>query len=145
MPSHDTPIPPPLQKPQAPARSVLLVEDEPTIRMIARTALKGAGFVVSEAGDLAAAAESVRTAARPFALVLLDRNLPDGEGAALIPLIRRHAPGTRVLVVSGSGDDDPAAVGADGYLSKPFTRAPLLLAVQRVLNPTDQTTPTKPA
>ena len=75
----------------------------------------------------------IRAAARPFDLILLDRTLPDGEGTALIPLIRRNAPGTRVLVVSGLGEMDASSVGADGYLPKPFTKSSLLIAVQLAL------------
>ena len=96
------------------------------IRRVAQLALDGAGHAVLEAGDSASAAEMIRAAARPFDLVLLDRTLPDGEGTALIPLIRRNAPGTRILVVSGLGEMDASSVGADGYLAKPFTKSSLL-------------------
>jgi two-component system, OmpR family, response regulator len=113
--------------------SILIVDDEPVIRRIAQLALDGAGHAVLEAGDSASAAELIRTAARPFDLILLDRTLPDGEGTALIPLIRRNAPGTRILVVSGLGEMDASSVGADGYLPKPFTKSSLLIAVQLVL------------
>ena len=114
-------------------RSVLVVDDEPIIRRIAHLALTGAGYVVSEAGDAAAAAAAVRSSAAPFDLVLLDLTLPDGDGATVIPAIRRHAPGTRVLVVSGLGEMNPAEVGADAFLAKPFTKASLLIAVQFTL------------
>jgi DNA-binding response OmpR family regulator len=109
--------------------SVLIVDDEPVIRRVAELALAGAGHSVTEAGNATSAAELIRSRRTPFDLVLLDRTLPDGEGTALIPTIRRSSPGTRILVVSGLGDLDPSSVGADGFLAKPFTRSSLLAAV----------------
>ena len=92
MTAPDAPTPLPLNPCPTPSRSVLVVEDEPTIRMIARTALARAGFQVTEAGDLATAAEAVRTAAEPFDLVMLDLTLPDGDGAARFPSSGSAAP-----------------------------------------------------
>jgi DNA-binding response OmpR family regulator len=112
---------------------VLIVDDEPVIRRVAHLALAGAGHEVMEAEDTAAADRLIHSTARPFDLVLLDRTLPDGEGTALIPLIRRDCPGSRILVVSGLGDLDAPGVGADGFLAKPFTRSSLLSAVQLAL------------
>jgi len=137
-PNTPTPLPIPLHPP--PGRSVLVVDDESIIRRIAQIALTGAGFAVTEAGDAAAALAAVRSAATPFDLVLLDLTLPDGDGTAVIPAIRQHAPHTRVLVVSGLGQIDPAEVGADGFLAKPFTKSSLLIAVQQALARTEQKT-----
>jgi two-component system cell cycle response regulator CtrA len=109
--------------------SILIVDDEPVIRRVAELALVGAGHTVMEAGDSAAASELIHLRKTPFDLVLLDRTLPDGEGTALIPTIRRIAPSTRILVVSGLGDLDASSVGANGFLAKPFTRSSLLAAV----------------
>src|SRR4051812_10704425 len=97
-------------------QAVLVVDDEPMIRMIARAALTGAGFAVSEAGDSAEAREAVRTAARPFALILLDLTLGGEAGADLIPEFRSASPGSKVLVFSGIGEADPTELGADGFL-----------------------------
>lgn len=144
MTAPDTPTPQPPQFVPYTGRTVLVVEDERTIRMIARSALAMTGLAVSEAGDLTEAAAAVRAASRPFDLVVLDLNLVDGAGTALIPLIRQHSPRTRILVVSGSGDHHPTDFGADGYLSKPFTRVPLLAAVQRVLDVADRPAAAKP-
>jgi DNA-binding response OmpR family regulator len=109
--------------------AVLIVDDEPVIRRVAELALVSAGHTVAEAGDSAAAAELIHSSKTTFDLVLLDRTLPDGEGTALIPTIRRSSPSTRILVVSGLGDLDASSVGADGFLAKPFTRTSLLAAV----------------
>src|SRR5262245_11783161 len=129
----EPPVTAPTSPTSAPPSTVLVVDDEPVIRKIARMSLAGAGFTVAEAGDAAVAVAAVRSAAKPFDLVLLDLTLPDADGKTVIPEIRSHAPTTRVLVVSGLGEMDPAAFGADGFLAKPFTKSSLLLAVQQAL------------
>jgi DNA-binding response OmpR family regulator len=111
---------------------ILIVDDEPVIRRVAQLALAAAGHEVVEAEDTASADQLIHSTSRPFDLVLLDRTLPDGEGTALIPLIRRDSPETRILVVSGLGALD-AGVGADGFLAKPFTRLSLLSALHLAL------------
>jgi len=140
----NVPTPLPGSLPVPPGGSVLVVDDEPVIRKVARLALTGAGFTVAEAGDAAGAVEAVRAAARPFDLVMLDLTLPDGDGTSVIPAVRAHAPQTRVLLVSGGGETDAAALGADGFLAKPFTKSSLLIAVQLALVTAGQTAPPLP-
>jgi DNA-binding response OmpR family regulator len=118
-------------------RTVLIVDDEPMIRTIARTALTIAGFAVREAEGAEDTREALRTAARPFDLVLLDLSLAGESGAHLIPEIRQRSPGSRILVVSGATEDDVTEYGVDGFLGKPFTRAKLLDAIQRTLGTDD--------
>ncbi len=115
------------------SQTVLFVEDEPTIRMLARSALLSAGLIMTEAGTSAEALEAVRTAAKPFDLIMLDLSLPGENGADLIPEFRQRIPASRILVVSGLAEEDVADLGADGFLGKPFTKTTLLAAVQNVL------------
>jgi DNA-binding response OmpR family regulator len=123
-----TPLPVPVAA-SPPGRSALVVDDEAMIRRIARVALEGAGFGFAEAGNAAEAVAAVKSANPPFDLILLDLTLPDGAGTSVIPVIRRHSPGTRVLVVSGLGEDAVGS-GSDGFLAKPFTKSSLLIAIQ---------------
>lgn len=116
-------------------RTILIVDDEPSIRMFSRAALTAAGYQASEAADAGAATRAVRSATRPFDLVLLDLSLPDAGGADLIPEVRASSPDTRVLLVSGSHEDDAAGLDHDGFLNKPFTRTALLDAVRKLLGP----------
>jgi len=113
--------------------SLLVVDDEPVIRMIARTCLSAAGFVVEEAGDEASAREAIRKAAEPFDLILLDLTLGETHGADLIPHFRTWSPSTRILVFSGLGSEEAEGLDAEGYLSKPFTKKSLLAAVSQAL------------
>jgi len=110
-----------------------VVDDEAMIRRIAQLSLTGDGFTVAEEANAAAAINAVQAAEAPFDLVLLDYTMPDGDGPEVIPVIRQHAPRTRILLVSGHGDMDSSNLGADGYLAKPFTKASLLAAVRRTL------------
>jgi two-component system KDP operon response regulator KdpE len=111
--------------------SILIVDDEPMIRRVAELSLNGAGCRMAEAADAAGALAAVRAADPPFDLIILDITLPDGDGTAIVPLIRQSAPHTRILVVSGLGEVHDA--GADGFLAKPFTKSSLLSAVRRLL------------
>lgn len=141
MTAPDAPTPLPFELDRSAGRPALVLDDEPMIRRIAYLSLNGVGFRVTEADSLATATTLIRAAARPFELVLLDLTLPDGEGITLIPTIRRHSPGARVLVCSGVGELDPVPIGADGFLAKPFTRATLLATVQHLLEPTGPNNP----
>jgi two-component system cell cycle response regulator CtrA len=124
--------PPDSPPPPTEPNRVLVVDDEPTVRMVARLMLERAGFVIEEAGDAAAALARLRTTASPFAVVLLDVTLPDRVGTELVPELRNLAP-SRVILSSGKGEEDFPNHGADGYLPKPFTREQLLAVVRKVL------------
>lgn len=125
----NVPTPIPIPQGQAAGRTVLIVDDEPVIRMIARTTLTAAGFLVSEAGDEAAALAAIQKALKPFDLIMLDLTLKNTHGAELIPAFRRHTPSTRILVVSGMGANAAEGINVDGFLAKPFNKTSLLIAV----------------
>jgi two-component system cell cycle response regulator CtrA len=108
---------------------VLVVDDEPVVRAVARLMLERAGFAVEEAGGAGEALERVRSAPAPFAAVLLDHTLHDRSGADVLPELRRLAPGLRVVLTSGRAEEELPGHGADAYLPKPFTREQLVAAV----------------
>lgn len=114
-------------------QSLLIVDDEPVIRMIARTCLASAGFEISEAADEASAFEAIQKSTAPFDLILLDLTLGETRGADLIPRFRSQTPTTRILVISGLGAEDVEGIDADGFLGKPFTKKTLLQAVSQAL------------
>ena len=127
------PAPPVTPPPKVEPTRVLVVDDEPTVRTVARLMLERAGYAVEEAGDASAAVARVSAAASPFALVLLDVTLPDRAGTELIPELRNLAPASRIVLTSGKGEEDFPDHGADGYLPKPFTKEQLLAAVRAVM------------
>ena len=101
--------------------TVLVVDDEPPIRRFLRTSLSASGYRILEAEDAAGAMRSL-SAEKPD-LVILDLGLPDRNGLALIPEIRRISTAP-ILVLSARHDERSKVqaldLGADDYVSKPF-------------------------
>jgi two-component system KDP operon response regulator KdpE len=113
---------------------VLVVDDEPAILRTLRTNLRGHGFDVDTAENVTdALAEYDR--ARPD-VVLLDLGLPDDDGLAFIRDVRGRA-ATPILVVSArDADQDKVSaldLGADDYLTKPFSVDELLARIRVAL------------
>ena len=101
---------------------ILLVEDEPELAAMLSRRLSAEGFVVDHMASLGLAIEAVLSATYRF--VLLDRRLPDGDGIALLPVIRTRENPPPVIVLTAL-NDIPARVagldaGAEDYLVKPF-------------------------
>jgi two-component system KDP operon response regulator KdpE len=113
---------------------ILVVDDEAAIRRLLRNTLERAGYSVVEAGT-ARDAIAVAAAQHPGA-ILLDLGLPDRDGLALIPLLRRDGD-TIVLVVSAreATDEKVAALdlGADDFVTKPFDTDELLARLRVAL------------
>jgi response regulator RpfG family c-di-GMP phosphodiesterase len=121
----------------APAKRVLLVDDEISIRMLARAMLEPLGCVCEEAETGSQALGAIRK--QPFDLLLLDLNLPDLDGYEICRRLRERPPwpNLKVIVVSGRGDHDQLAEalpqGADDYIPKPFGIHQLTARVQHAL------------
>ncbi|WP_076071530.1 response regulator transcription factor [Sphingomonas montana] len=113
---------------------VLVVDDEPAIRRLLRTALERVGHAVSEAGD-AATALAVLATDRPQ-VVLLDLGLPDRDGLELIPVLRARSDATILVVSARDATDLKVAaldLGAADYITKPFDTDELLARVRAAL------------
>jgi two-component system KDP operon response regulator KdpE len=114
--------------------SILVVDDEPAILRAVRTNLRAHGFQVETAETGTEALERYERV-RPD-LVLLDLNLPDLDGVAVIERIRtRTATPIIVLSVRDAERDKVAALdaGADDYVTKPFGADELLARVRAAL------------
>jgi two-component system copper resistance phosphate regulon response regulator CusR len=112
----------------------LVVEDEAKTRAVVQAALEAEQGEVVAAGDLADARR--RLEATAFDLVVLDRNLPDGDGLALLPAVRTQGSAAVLMLTARSGLDDRVAGlerGADDYLAKPFALAELLARCRALL------------
>ncbi|SDJ78571.1 MULTISPECIES: response regulator transcription factor [Bradyrhizobium] len=114
---------------------VLLVEDEPEMASALAAALKNYDMVVDHISTLADAEEAVSV--NTYAAILLDRQLPDGDGLTLIPKLRTVGIAVPVIVLTARGDlvDRVAGLntGADDYLGKPFAVEELLARLRAVL------------
>jgi len=100
---------------------ILLVEDDPALGSAVRDYLAREAYAVDWVDRLAAARACL---ANTYSMVVLDLGLPDGDGLALLPLIRKQAepPGVLILPARDRLSDRVRGLdaGADDYLVKPF-------------------------
>jgi two-component system cell cycle sensor histidine kinase/response regulator CckA len=120
-----------------PSATVLLVEDQPEVRHLARQLLEKAGHRVLEAGDAGAALRLAAEHQGPIDLLLSDVVMPGRSGIELARDLRRQRPETRVLFMTGYADLPEEIAGEllrqSRYLSKPFTREGLQREVREAL------------
>src|SRR6202166_3501714 len=116
---------------------ILVVDDEPQIRRVMRTALVAQGYEVSDARTGDAALDLIRS--EKYDLVLLDVNMPGISGIQTCREIRLGSDLPIIMVtVRGAERDKVQALdaGADGYLTKPFSVSELLARIRAVLRRT---------
>ena len=119
--------------------SILVVEDEPAVRMLAVRILKARGYRVQEAPSGAAALELWRGQAGAFDLLLTDLIMPGGvTGAQLAEQLRAEQPGLRVIYMSGyRGDTAGSGLNLHegvNFLPKPFDAGQLATTVRTFLD-----------
>jgi two-component system alkaline phosphatase synthesis response regulator PhoP len=116
-------------------RRILLVEDDPTLRQALTFNLTREGYEVSSAADGEAALEAARN--QRLDLVILDVMLPGMSGVEVLRVLRREGVATPVIILSAKGDEIDRVVGlkvgADDYVSKPFSRPELLARLEAIL------------
>jgi CheY-like chemotaxis protein len=129
---------------KAPAETVvLIVEDDPDQLALAQLRVRMAGFSARTADSAAALQEALARHDPPDAL-LLDVMLPDGDGFDILAGLRNHPAHALLPVVMLTVKDDPTdierglALGADGYITKPYSKQLLEDVLWRVLR-LDQT------
>jgi two-component system response regulator ResD len=121
--------------------SVLVVDDEPTIREIVARYIERAGYEARVAGDGRTALSALRE--RPADLVVLDLMLPGIDGLEVMRRIRGREIGERtaIILLTARGEETDRIVGlrlgADDYVVKPFSPAELVARVDAVLRRLD--------
>jgi CheY-like chemotaxis protein len=123
----------------APARkgTVLLVEDEESLRKVMRDLLERDGYNVAEAADGVAALDQVDRVAPD--VIMLDLNLPGLDGYNVLQQLRSRSATSRipVIVLTAKGDEDNEVrvfqLGADDFLTKPFRAKALSARLEAVL------------
>jgi DNA-binding response OmpR family regulator len=109
-------------------RTVLVVDDEPSIRLLCRINLELEGYHVLEAATLAEAREHLETDS--VAVVLLDIHVGGEDGYDLLRELR--AEDVAVVLLSGSATIDDRGDAADAVLGKPFHLEELAATVRRL-------------
>lgn len=114
---------------------MLVVDDDATVAEVVRAYLERAGFETAYAGDGPAALTAAGEVA-PSAVVL-DLMLPGIDGIEVCRELRRRTPGLPVVMLTARGQEEDRIlgleVGADDYVTKPFSPRELVLRVQSVL------------
>jgi DNA-binding response OmpR family regulator len=114
---------------------VLVVDDDPTVSDVVRRYLEHADFDVTLASDGPGALDAV--AARRPDLVVLDLMLPGIDGLEVCRRLRERDPDVPIVMLTALGDEADRVVGlslgADDYVTKPFSPRELVLRVQSVL------------
>ncbi|MDX6315604.1 MAG: hypothetical protein QOF44_5068 [Streptomyces sp.] len=121
--------------PEASPRRILVVDDDPTVAEVVAGYLTRAGFAVERAADGPAAVARAMDV-RPD-LVVLDLMLPGLDGLEVCRRIREEQGQVPVVMLTARGDEDDRIlgleVGADDYVTKPFSPRELVLRVESVL------------
>ena len=140
-PAHVEPVEMPLAVPE-PAdlhgtETIMVVEDDDTVRTLTANVLKNAGYSVIEASGPAAALKMAEHSASTIHLLLSDVIMPGFDGVELSKRLRKTHPHTPVLFMSGYSDDTMARHGltVEQYdlLAKPFSTTNLLRKVRAAL------------
>lgn len=118
-------------------KTILAIDDSPSVRMMVQMTLSGAGYTVVLATDGEDGLQKA-VANRPDA-VLTDQNMPRLDGLGFIRRFRQSPQSAGVPVVFISTESDPAVLqqareaGATGWIVKPFDQAKLLSVVAKLV------------
>ncbi|MFO0879048.1 MAG: response regulator [Gemmataceae bacterium] len=119
--------------------TILVAEDDFSVRTMARFALQAVGYQVLAAGDGEEALREVKKYMGPIHLLFTDAVMPKLGGRDLSELVRPLQPGIKVLFTSGYDDSELTRTavlqGKVAFLPKPYTPALLLKKVREVLDP----------
>ena len=128
------------------ARKVLVVEDEAAIRELIALNLRMGGFDVVEAGSAEEASQ--RLSIGVFDAAILDVMLPGRDGFSLCESIRRQNNSIGIIILSAKGQEQDKirglSIGADDYMTKPFSVSELLARVEALCRRVGRSAPEAP-
>ena len=122
--------------------SVLIIDDEPSILKAVSMTLKQEHIAVTCADNGSLALNILKS--NTFDLILLDIIMPDQDGFSLLKMIRSSQNYTPVILLSGRGEDSAQVkgleLGADDYITKPFSKTVLVSKIRAMVRRTNQYT-----
>lgn len=118
-----------LERPPKIFFQILIVDDEQVSRNLLRAVLNGEGY--TEVDEVTTGKEAVEALKeKEYHLVLLDKNLPEGDGLHVLKLAKELRPGIEVILITGFGSMESVIealdLGAYGYLTKPLPDVPII-------------------
>ncbi|MHA4812234.1 response regulator [Flavitalea flava] len=116
-------------------KKILVIEDEGDMCLLIDLLLDSKETEVDYVKTLAGAMEYLQK--EQPSLIVLDNRLPDGFGVDFISYIKANHPSVKIVMISGvdlEAQDVALEIGADTFLSKPFTRAQLQGTILNLLN-----------
>jgi two-component system chemotaxis response regulator CheY len=121
-------------------RTIMIVDDSPTVLKFVSYSLKNSGFKVITAMDGMDALEKLAALNQGVDMIITDLNMPNMDGYELISTLRRNDKfgGMPIIILSSEEDEADKRkgedVGADSYLTKPFKSSVLLYEVSKFLS-----------
>ena len=114
---------------------LLIIDDDPKIRLFLSDILEGWGHICSQAGT---AEQGLKLSASiDFDVILLDLDLPDKNGLQILPDLIKAPSNPEIIIITGAGDISGAKLafkyGAWDYIQKPFTIDEVFLPITRAL------------
>ena len=129
--------------PRGAGETVLIVDDEPAVRVVTKRILQRSGYAVLDAPGGVEALDTLREHPGPIHLLLTDVIMPEMNGREVAQRVREQRPGIRVVYMSAYS---PEAIAHDGLLDagaafvrKPFESGLLLQTVRRALDTAERT------
>ena len=120
------------------AKQILVIDDSPTMRSLAKTTLQNEGFEVTTARDGEKALKTVQH--EKFDLIVTDINMPNMDGIAFTSEVRKGSTPNKaipILVITTEGGADTKnsgkIAGASGWITKPFQPGTLVAAANKLL------------
>jgi PAS domain S-box-containing protein len=126
------------EEPQKGAETILLVDDEESIRELGQRRLKQVGYTVLTASTGQEALDLYNEKKEQISLVILDLLMPEMGGVQCLKELLLINPHVKALIASGccpgSAEPETATLGAKGFVTKPFEGKQLLQAIRNVLD-----------
>jgi len=131
----------PVSRPAGGRETILVVDDEETIRLLVKDILEEIGYRVLSAGDGGQAVELFRERNAEIDLVILDMTMPGMGGRETFEKLKEMNPRVRAILSTGYSEDERArqmlAMGVKAFVQKPYRIDDLAAAVRRILDSPD--------